>query len=176
MLRRGRRSINPLVALGSFLVALSIAGTALAQQPATPPGPPSQQQRLLTPEDRTAMAQIYWHRVQGRLGLTDQQVTDIRSLLDAQRASARADVQSLIAARKQLRSLLEQPTVDPAAVQAVGSQVKALQAKLFDARLQTQIALRSKFTPEQWQAWLVLREGMRHRGMWRKHAFGAGVL
>ncbi len=175
MLKRARRSCKSWAMVGTLLVGLGLAGTALAQQPGTPSGPPPQRERLLTPEDLTAMGQIYWHRVQERLGLTDQQVTDIRSLLDAQRASARADVQSLIAARKQLRSLLEQPTVDPAAVQAVGSQIKALQAKLFDARLQTQLALRGKFTPEQWQGWLALRKGPGHRWMWRRPAFGPGV-
>lgn len=175
MLRQARRSCKSWAMVGTFLVGLGLAGTAFAQQPATPSGPPPQRERLLTPEDRTAMGQIYWHRVQERLGLTDQQLTDIRSLLDAQRTTARADVQSLIAARKQLRSLLEQPTVDPAAVQSVGSQMKALQAKLFDARLQTQLALRGKFTPEQWQGWLALREGMRHRWMRRGHGFGPGA-
>ncbi len=175
MLRQARKSCESWAIIVTFLAGLSIAGTALAQQPASPPSSPPQRERLLTPEDRTAMAQIYWHRVQERLGLTDQQMTDIRSLLDSQRAAARADVQSLIAARKQLRSLLDQPTVDPTAVQAMGSQVKALQAKLFDARLQTQLALRGKLTPEQWQGWLALRKGPGHRGIWRRPASGAGI-
>jgi Spy/CpxP family protein refolding chaperone len=122
------------------------------------------------------MAQIWWHRTQERLGLTDQQVADIRNLLETQRTTAQADVQNLIAARRQLRTLLEQQTSDPATVQSTATQVKTLQAKLFDARLQTQIALRGKLSPEQWQRWLALRKGMGRHGMWRGRAFGAGAL
>jgi Spy/CpxP family protein refolding chaperone len=134
----------------------------------------------LTPDDRAAMSQIFWHRAQERLALTDQQVTDIRGLLDAQRTAARSDVQNLFAARKQLRSLLDQPTADPAAIQTAATQIKATQAKLFDSRLQTQIALRAKLTPEQWQQWRTLRQrmerGMGQRGWKRGGGFGAGMM
>jgi Spy/CpxP family protein refolding chaperone len=121
------------------------------------------------------MAQIFWHRAQANLGLTDQQVTDIRALLDAQRATARTSVRGLIAARKQLRTLLDQQTPDPMAVQALATQIKAQQAILFDARLQTQLALRAKLTPEQWQQWQALRKGMGHRRMHRTPGFGPGL-
>lgn len=122
------------------------------------------------------MAQIFWHRVQQRLSLTDQERTDIQALLQTQRMAAQADIQNLIAARRQLRGLLEQQTTDPAAIQAVATQVKALQAKLFDDRLQTQLTLRTKFTPEQWQGWLSLRRGMGRRWMQRGRASGPGAL
>jgi len=162
---------------GPLFLALAVggAGIALAEQPAGTPGPPPQRERLITPEDRSAIGQIFWHRVQERLGLTDQQVVDIRSLLQVQRTAARADVQNLIAARRQLRTLLEQPTSDSAAIQAVATQVKGLQAKLFDDRLQAQLALRAKFTPEQWQGWLALHKGRGHRWMRRGGAFGPGA-
>lgn len=170
MRRHGRNTIIKVWALvGTLLVGLVLVGPALAQPIGglTPPTSP-----LLTPEDRAAMGQIYWQRMQTRLGLTDQQVTDIRALLDAQRTAARANIQSLIAARKQLRTLLDQQNPDPAAVQAAATQVKTLQATLFDARLQTQLALRAKFTPEQWQQWQALRKAMRHHGM--RHGPGMG--
>jgi Spy/CpxP family protein refolding chaperone len=122
------------------------------------------------------MAQIWWHRAQERLGLTDQQIADIRNLLQTQRTAAQADVQNLIAARRQLRTLLEQQTSDPATIQSTATEVKTLQGKLFDARLQTQIALRARFSPEQWQGWLALRKGMGHGWMRRGRAFGAGAL
>lgn len=160
----------------ALLLGLAMAGTALAQQPTSPPGPPSGRQGLLTPEDRAAMAQIWWHRTQERLGLSDQQMADIKNLIETQRTAAQADVQNLIAARRQLRTLLEQQTSDPAALQSTATQVKTLQAKLFDARLQTQIALRAKLSPEQWQGWLALRKGMGRHGMWRGRAFGAGAM
>ena len=158
------------VFVGTLLAGMALPALAQAQQPGGQPAP------LLTPEDRAAMGQIFWQRMQGRLGLTDQQVTDIRALVDAQRTAARANVQGLVAARKQLRTLLQQQAPDAAAVQAAATQVKTLQATLFDARLQTQMALRVKFTPEQWQQWQTLRKGMRHRWMRRGPAGGPGAF
>ena len=175
MLRQVRRLCTAWAMVATFLVGLGATGMALAQQPTTPPGPPPQRERLLTPEDRAAMGQIYWNRVKDRLGLTDKQVADIRSLLDAQRTEFRTDVQNLIGYRKQLRTLLQQQPVDTGTVQSVANNVKTLQAKLFDARLQTQIALRGIFTQEQWQGWVALRKGMGHQWMRRGHTFGPGV-
>jgi Spy/CpxP family protein refolding chaperone len=162
---------------GVMLLSVAAASAAQAQQPVGPPGPPPRGQGLLTPDDRAAMAQIFWHRAQERLALTDQQVTEIRGLLEAQRATTRTDVQSLIAARKQLRSLLDQPTADQAAIQTAATQIKTTQDKLFDSRLQTQIALRAKLTPAQWQQWRTLRQGMGQRG-WMRHrgGFGGGMM
>lgn len=166
-MRRHMQSTTAIwVIVATLLAGLVLPGAVLAQQPGGQPAP------LLTPEDRAAMGQIYWQRMQSRLGLTDQQVTDIRALLDTQRASTRTNVQSLIEARKQLRTLLDQQAPDQAAVQAAATQVKTLQAALFDARLQTQLVLRAKFTPEQWQKWQTLRKGMRHR--WMRHGPGVG--
>jgi Spy/CpxP family protein refolding chaperone len=122
------------------------------------------------------MAQIFWDRTRERLGLTDQQAADIRALLDAQRAAARADVQSLMAARRQLRNLLDQPTADAAALQAAAAQVTELQAKVLGHRLQTQIAVRAKLTPEQWRQWRTLRKGMGHRGGHHRGGFGPGRM
>ena len=85
--------------VAALFVGVVMASVALAQMPQ---GPTPQREPILTPEDRAAMAQVYWHRVQGKLGLTDQQVTEIRALLDTQRTASRADFQGLIAARKQL--------------------------------------------------------------------------
>jgi Spy/CpxP family protein refolding chaperone len=162
--------------IGIFLLGLITTGTALAQQPAGPPGPPPRRESVLTPEDRAAMGQIFWHRLQQKIGLTDQQVTDIRALLDARRTAARADVQSLIAARRDLRKQLDQPTFDPDAIQATATKIKDLQGKLLDARLQTQLALRAKLTPEQWQQWHALRQETGHRWSRRGPGFGPGRM
>lgn len=161
-----------------LLLGLAAASTALAQQRPGPPGPPPRGQAFLTAEDRVAMGQIFWHRTQARLGLTDQQVADIRALLDTQRAATRADRQGLMAARRQLHGLLDQPTADAAAIQTAAAQVKELQAKLLDHRLQTLLAVRAKLTPEQWNQWRTLRHGMgqrggRHRG---GYGFGPGLM
>lgn len=161
---------------GVLFLALAAggAGTALDQQsPATPAQPP-RGQHLLTPEDRAAMGQIFWHRMQERLGLTDQQVSDIRNILQARRDAARADIQALFAARRELRNLLQQPNSDPTVIQSAAGQVKQLQDKMFDQRLQTQLAIRSKLTPDQLARWGEMRKGI-GRGGWRRGGgFGWG--
>ncbi len=157
------------VALGGVAGGVS---NAVAQQ--APAAPPPQHQPLLTPDDRTAMAQIFWHRMQERLGLSDQQVADIRGIVQNQRQASQADRQALIAASKQLHTLLQQPNVDPTAIQAAAGQVKAQRDKLFDQRLQTQLAIRAKLTPDQLAKWAELRQGMGHRRMWRRGAFNWG--
>jgi len=159
-----------------FGVAVGGTGMAAAQQAPTSPKQPPKAERLLTPEDREAMAQIFWHRAQERVGLTDQQVLDIRALLQNQRSAMRGDVQALMAARRQLRDLLGQQTADPAAIQSAATQVKSLQDKLFDQRLQSQLAIRSKLTPEQLSRWIELRKGMGHHGWRRGNAFGRGLM
>lgn len=159
-----------------LLVGLAAASTALAQQPSGPLGPPARGRSFLTPEDRAAMGQIFWHRAQERLGLTEQQTADIRTLLDAQRAAARADLQNLMAARRQLHSLLDQPTSDAAAIQTAGAQVRDLQAKVLDHRLQALLAVRAKLTPEQWSQWRTLRQNMGHRGGRGRGGLGPGLM
>ena len=176
MLHSGWRIWKMWMMVAASLLTLGATSTVFAQQPVGPPGPPPQRQPLLTPEDRAAMAQIFWHRTQERLGLTDQQAADVRSLLDAQRAAARADVQSLTAARRELQSLLDRPTADAAAIQSAAAQVKELQAKVLDHRLQTQLAVRAKLTPEQWKQWRTLRQSMGHRGGHRWGGFGPGPM
>ena len=94
-------------------------------------------------------------------------------VLDQSRQTARADFQALRDSRRQLRTLMQQPNSDPAAIQTAATQVKTLQDKLFDQRLQTQLAIRAKLTPEQWQRWLELRQGMGNR--WMRHGRGAGM-
>ena len=155
-------------------VAVSGAGAALEQQAPAPSSPDRGQ--VLTPDDRAAIGQIYWQRVQAKLGLTDQQVTDIRTLLQDNRTAARSNVQALKAARQQLRSVLAESTADPAAIQSAATQVKTLQSQLFDHRVQTQLAIRAKLTAGQWQQWRELRQGMGHGRMRRGGGFGMGMM
>ncbi len=176
MLQSGGRNRITWMMVAALFLSLGATSTALAQQPAGAPSPPPQRQRLLTPEDRAAVAQIFWHRAQERVGLTDQQVADIRAVLETQRAAARGDLQSLMASRRQLRSLLDQPTADATAIQTTAAQIKELQAKLLDHRLQTLLAVRAKLTPDQWAKWRTLRQNMGHRGGRRWGGFGSGLL
>ncbi len=176
-MRQGRWRIHGAWLIGAvLLLGLAAAGQALAQQPSGPQGPPPRGQSLLTPEDRAAMGQIFWHRAQERLGLTDQQVADIRAILDGQRAATRADLHDLTTARRQLRALLDQPSADAAAIQTAAAQVKDLQGKALDHRLQTVLAVRAKLTPAQWSQWRALRQGMGHRGGRDRGGFGAGLM
>jgi Spy/CpxP family protein refolding chaperone len=169
VLRHACRTGETWAVVGILLAALLATAPAMAQQAGGHRPSP------LTPEDRAAIAQIFWHRAQASLGLTEQQVADIRALLEAQRATARTSGQSLGAARTQLRTLLERQTPDSAAIQTVATQIKTQQAALFDARLQTRLALRAKLTPEQWQQWRTLRTGMAHGRMHRAPGFGPGM-
>jgi hypothetical protein len=41
----------------------------------------------------------------------------------------------------------------------VATRIKSLQAAMFDAHLQGQLALRVKLTPAQWQQWQSLHHG-----------------
>jgi Spy/CpxP family protein refolding chaperone len=62
----------------------------------------------------------------------------------------RADLQALVAGRRQLRRLVEQPGSDRAAIRAGATQVKNIRGTLRDQRLATQLAVRSMLTPGQW--------------------------
>lgn len=178
MRTHGRTGPSGWAVAGALVLGLASGGAGLAGAQQAPPAPasPPQAGRLLTPEDRAAMAQIFWSRAQVVLGLTDQQVAEIRTLLEGQRTAVRGDVQALVTARRQLQELLGQSTADSAAIQAAAAQVKALRDSLFDRRLQTQLALRAKLTPEQLTRWIELRRGMGPRGWRRGGAFGQGGM
>jgi len=143
-----------------------MASTTLAQAPGNSMGSLTQGESPLTPDDRAAMGQIFWHRLQGRLGLSDQQATEIHALLDDYRAVVQVDVEGLEAARDHLRDVLEQPTVEGAELLVAANQVKVQQAALFDARLGAQLAVRVKLTPEQWQQWQALFKAQAQRWYW----------
>lgn len=166
-----------LIAAAVLLAAGVGAGTvAQAQQAQTAPDPASRCARpagLLTTDDREAIGQIIFRRLQERVGLSDQQVADIRATLKAQRDQARPDWQALCQARVELRRLMTDQTSDPAAIKAASDQVKAFQGKLMDRRLDAYLALRSKLTADQWAKWVELRKERARR--WRGRAGGFGL-
>ncbi len=147
-----------------LVAAWSVALAEAQQAPGSRP-PCAPRQGLLTADDREAMGRIFMNRVKEKVGLSDQQAQDIRNTLRVMRNDARADLQALCQARLGLRTLMEQQNSDPAALKAAGDQIKALQAKLMDRRLDTYLALRSKLTAEQWSKWVELRK--ERRGPWR---------
>lgn len=170
-----RRNVARRVGFGAAAALLAAgvgAAAAWAQQAQPAPDPAAactgRPGGLLTSDDREAIGRIWWTRVKERVGLNDQQAEDIRTTLKAMRDDARADWRALCQARVALRTLMEQQTSDPAALKAAGDQVKALQAKLMDRRLDTYLALRSKLTADQWAKWVELRkERVRY---WRQRA------
>jgi Spy/CpxP family protein refolding chaperone len=166
----GTRPILGLLAAGIAVLAM-LAGAGMAAAQTASPAGPSPDQRLLTPEDRAAIGQIFWQRVKERVGLTDDQANDLRATLETQRQAMRSDLRSLRAARAELRALLAAPAADAAAIDAAAARVKTLQAKLIDERIQNQLALRAKLTPEQLAKWLEVRKGMRHYGPRRGRGF-----
>ena len=84
-----------------------------------------------------------------KLGLTDRQAEQIRSVLQSRRDEARADAQALCEGRVELRRLLEQQNSASTNLKAAVDRVKSLQGKFPDRRLDTVVALRSRLTPDQ---------------------------
>ena len=140
---------------------------AWAQQAPDPAARCAGPRGALTPEDREAIGRIFMNRTKERLGLTEQQAEEVRTVLRAMRDDARPDFQAMCEARLEMRRLLEQQDSDPAALKAAGDRVKAVMSKLVDRRLEAQIALRSKLTADQWAKWLELRKERGHRFMGR---------
>lgn len=149
------------------VVVLGGGAAAWAQQAPDPAARCTRPRGMLTPEDRAAMGQIFMRRLQGQVGLSDQQAQDVQQILRGARDASQSDRQALCMAHVALRQLLNQQNSDPAAVKAAGEQVKTLMGQLHDRRLDTVLALRAKLTPEQWAKWVELRKG--RRGHWRGH-------
>lgn len=163
-------------ALVVTVIALSVGSGGVltqAQQGPPPAGPCVRPQGLLTSHDRETIGRIFLRRAKERLGLSDQQAEQIRSLLQSQRDQARADIQTLCEARVELRQLLARQDSDPAALKATAERIKSIQGKLLDRRLDTMIGLRSQLSPDQWAKWLELRQAKGHRWMSRGRRFAS---
>jgi Spy/CpxP family protein refolding chaperone len=154
------------------IVAIGGGGLALvsAQQGPSPTGPCLRPEGFLTQDDREAIGRMFLQRAKEKLGLSDHQAEQIRTLLASRRDEARADMQALCQARVELRRLLNRQDSDPAALKAVAEQVKTIQGRLLDRRLDAQIALRSQLTPDQWAKWIEYRKAIGHRRMGRGFA------
>ncbi len=159
----------------TVIAAIGGSGVVLvqAQQAPAPASRCARPERLLTHDDREAIAKVVRERVKEKLGLSDQQAEQIRTVLQSRRDEARADIQALCEARVELGRLLAQQNSDPVALKATAERVKSLQGKLLDRRLETAITLRSQLTPDQWAKWIELRKGMGHRWMGRGRRFAS---
>jgi Spy/CpxP family protein refolding chaperone len=152
------------LAAGALLLGAWSVGSAWAQDAPGSRTPCTPRQGLLSPDDRAAMGQIFMNRLKTALALSDQAAADIQDILQKGRPSQQ-DRQNLCLARLNLRTLLKQGNSDPGAVQAASDNVATLTKALTDRRLATQLAIRSKLTPEQWAQWQELRK--HGRGGWR---------
>ncbi len=151
-----------------------LTGTAVAfAQSTPPPGPPGpgQHQSMLTPEDRQAMAQIFWNRMKEQLGLSDDQVSALRTTMQHQRDAMRPNLQALRDARKQLWTAMQDPTATEGDIRNAATQVSNAQNTLFNQRIEGRIAMRKILTQDQLTKWIQLRKDMHprwgggHRGM-----------
>ena len=143
-----------------------LAGTAVAFAQSTPPqGPqgPGQHQGMLTPEDRQAMAQIFWNRMKEQLGLNDDQVTALRTTMQQQRDKMRPNVQALRDARKQLWTAMQNPNASEGDIRTAAAEVNKAQTQLFNDRIDGRIAMWKVLTPDQRSKWIELRKNMRPR-------------
>jgi Spy/CpxP family protein refolding chaperone len=159
--RTGCGTAKRFLVAGMLLVtALAPIGVATAQPVPGGRGPCDRPEGLLSPEDRQFIGDRMMQRLQDRLGLNQEQATEIRGVIRSQRDQVRGELQKLCEARVELRQLLGRQDADPAAVKTVTERVKVLQGGMLDRRVDTYLALRSKLTPEQWEKWRELRQEM----------------
>ena len=152
---------------GGILGLLAMVGMLSGVEAAAAGGPEGaggRGARILTPEDREAIAQVVGKRIQEQVGLSQEQWESVRTILRTTREKARADFGTLRQAQRELRTLLASPVLDSAAVKGLADQIKTLQGALLDRRIETVAALRSALTPEQWERWQTLRRGRTGRG------------
>jgi Spy/CpxP family protein refolding chaperone len=146
------KTSRTVLALGSALLlgTLTMGSVASAQTPAPP-----------APQNRQARQDKMLGRLQQKLGLTDDQVTQIRQVQDRHRDARRQIYTSLRQANGQLRQLALTGT-DDAALQQKTSEVQALVGQSIALRAQTLREIAPILSPEQRQAWAQMKHGRGH--------------
>jgi Spy/CpxP family protein refolding chaperone len=138
-----------IVALGSALLVGTLAtGSIAAAQ--TPTAPPTQ--------NRQAWQDKMLNHLKQKLGLTDDQVTQIKQIQDKHRDARRQIFTSLRQATAQLRQLALTGT-DDAALQQKTAEVQNLVGQSIALRAQTLREIAPVLTPEQRQAWAQMHRG-----------------
>jgi len=164
------------LAVVSIFLAVSIASAeSAATAPAGAPDTVSSDQKNEA-GDRELRRQRKGDWFAGKLGLTDQQKEQLKALRTTEREKTKAVRETLRAKRIELRTELEKPETDAAAFSKIASEIKALEAQLFDLRTEEMLQVKQIFTPEQREKMKQLREehekkkdandGM--RGSWRE--------
>ncbi len=172
-MRQAKQELGTRRATAGILGLLLMAGvlaSAEAAPVAAPEGSGGPRAKMLTPDDRAAIAQIIGKRIQERVGLSQEQWEHIRTILQTSREKARDDFGTLRQAQRELRTLLRSPAPDAAAAKGLADTIKAAQAALLDRRIDTVVALHGVLTPEQWERWQSLRQGRMGRA-WGHRSF-----
>ena len=139
------------LALGSALLLGSlVTGSVASAQTPTPPTQQNQQQW----QDKML------GRLQQKLGLSTDQVNQIKQVQDRHRDERRQIFTSLRQANSELRQLALTGT-DDAALQQKTAQVQSLVGQSIALRAQTLKEIAPILTPEQRQAWAQMKHGGR---------------
>jgi protein CpxP len=93
-----------------------------------------------------------------QLNLTAEQKQELQASRQAQRAQREATMSSLKEKRKILQDALKSPMVTRAGAQAIADEIKALQAKQGDLRLDGIFAAKEILTPEQFAKFQQIKE------------------
>ena len=142
------RSRTSLLLGSALLVGTLVTGSVAMAQDAQP----------RPPRDHQAWQQKMLGHLQKKLGLTDDQVTQIRQVQERHRDARRQVDTSLRQANVQLRQLALTGT-DDAAVQQKTAEVQALVGQSIALRAQTLREIAPILTPEQRQAWAEMKHG-----------------
>lgn len=104
--------------------------------------------------------------IRAEIGLTDQQVAEIRKVHQQERKVAIRRNADLRVARMELDELLSAATLDEAAIAAKVKAIGELQSAAFKARTESRLAVRRLVTAEQYQK----MQQVRHRAVRARHA------
>jgi Spy/CpxP family protein refolding chaperone len=123
-----------LAGLGAGVIALGVAAAGIAQPP-----PPGEHGPWMGRGDR--MAEF--------LGLTDQQQTEVRKLMEDRRGDSRALWEKLKTNREAMQQALESASPDPAAVGELAIEAHKLHQQMQALREAQDQAIRNLLTPDQ---------------------------
>jgi Spy/CpxP family protein refolding chaperone len=103
-------------------------------------------------------------QLQADIGLTDQQVSQIRKVVGQERKAAIRRNADMRVARMELQELMSAPTLDEAAISAKVKALGELQAAAFKARTESRLSIRRLVSADQFQKMQGHRRAMRARG------------
>ncbi|MBW2536434.1 MAG: Spy/CpxP family protein refolding chaperone [Deltaproteobacteria bacterium] len=109
-------------------------------------------------------------RIKQKLGLTDDQVAQIKALRSSHRSQMTSTREQLIALRQQMHEVLGAPVVDQAKAMTLFKQQQAYKQLAQEARFKHRLQVLQVLSPEQRQ--LMLQ--MRGKGRFGKGHFGRG--